>query len=112
MWSASKITAVKVIGPIETENFPNAKFKVVRGSARQAHQFTLADQPCLDHYNWIMLYNLLLRNGQKYEPVITHLKLMIVLYVQEVGKMDMEIVVVLRRKASVLPKKAQKVLKS
>ena len=53
-----------------------------------------------------MLYNLLLRDGQKYEPVITHLKLMIVSYVQEVGKMDVEIAVVLRRKPSVSPKEA------
>ena len=31
-WSASKITAVKVTGLIETDNFPNAKLKVARGS--------------------------------------------------------------------------------
>ncbi|CAI9265410.1 unnamed protein product [Lactuca saligna] len=46
-WSASKIVVVKVTGLIETESFPNAKFKVARGSARQACKFTLADLPCL-----------------------------------------------------------------
>ncbi|CAI9269354.1 unnamed protein product [Lactuca saligna] len=35
MWSASRITVVKVIGPIKTDSFPYAKFKVVRGSSSQ-----------------------------------------------------------------------------
>lgn len=106
--SASKITTVKVTCPIETDSFPNAKLKVVRGYASQVHEFTLVDLPCLNPYVWIMLYNLLVKDGQKYEPIISHLNLMIVLYVQEVGKMDVEIAVVLRRKPSVLPKEAPK----
>ncbi|CAI9288681.1 unnamed protein product [Lactuca saligna] len=86
MWSSSKITAVKVIGPIKTESFPNAKFKLVKGSTSRVHEFTLADLTCLNPYNWIMFYNLLSRDKQKYEPVIAHLKLMIISYIQEVGK--------------------------
>ncbi|CAI9260925.1 unnamed protein product [Lactuca saligna] len=85
-WSGSKIIVVKVTGPIETESFSNAKFKVVRGSASQVHGFTLVDLPCLNPYEWIMLYNLLLRDEQKYEPVTAYLMLIIVLYIQEVGK--------------------------
>ncbi|CAI9288599.1 unnamed protein product [Lactuca saligna] len=107
-WNASKITTVKVTEPIETDSFPNAKFKVVRGSANQVHEFTLADLPCLNLYDWIMLYNLLLREEQKYKSVIAHLKLMIVSYIQEVGNMDVEIVVVLRRKPFAVPKEAPK----
>ncbi|CAI9281330.1 unnamed protein product [Lactuca saligna] len=103
-WSARKITAVEVTGPIKTESFPNVKFKVVRGSSSQVHEFTLADLPCLNPYEWIMLYNLLLRDGQKYEPFIAHLKQMLISYIQEVGKMDVEIDVVLRRKPTVLLK--------
>ena len=95
---------MKARGPIETDSYPNAKFKVVRGSSSQVHEFTLTDLPCLNPYDWIMLYNLLLRDGQKYKPIIAHLKLMLVSYVQEVDKMDVEIVVVLRRKPSVLSK--------
>ncbi|CAI9289097.1 unnamed protein product [Lactuca saligna] len=49
-WSASKITAMKVIGPIETDRFPNVKFKVARGSSIQVHEFTLADLPYLNPY--------------------------------------------------------------
>ncbi|CAI9289883.1 unnamed protein product [Lactuca saligna] len=104
MWCSRKITAFKVTGPIETDSFPNAEFKVVRGSASQVHKLTLVDLPCLNPYDWIMLYNLLLRDGQKYEPIIAHLKMRLVSYIQEVGKMDVERVVVLRRKPSVLHK--------
>ncbi|CAI9265059.1 unnamed protein product [Lactuca saligna] len=53
--SASKITAVKVTGPIETDGFPNAKLKVARGSSSQIYKFTLTDLPCLNPYKWIML---------------------------------------------------------
>ncbi|CAI9290589.1 unnamed protein product [Lactuca saligna] len=103
-WTASKITVVKVTGPIETDNFPNAKLKVARGSFSQVYEFILANLPCLNPYDWIVLYNFLLRYGQKYEPVIAHLKQMIISYIYEVGQMDAEIVVVLIRKPSVLPK--------
>ena len=50
-----------------------------------------------------MLYYYLLRDGQKYEPIIAHLKHMIISYIYEVGQMDVEIDVVLRRKPSILP---------
>ena len=54
---------MKVTGPIETESLPNAKFMVVRGSDSLVCEFTLADLPSLNPYDWIMLYNLLLRDG-------------------------------------------------
>lgn len=60
-----KIVVVKVIGPIETESFPNAKFKVAKGSACQAYEFTLADLPSLNPNDWIVLYNMLLREKEK-----------------------------------------------
>ncbi|CAI9303284.1 unnamed protein product [Lactuca saligna] len=101
-WSASKIIAVKVTCPIETESLPNAKFKFMRGFASRVQELTLADLPCLNPYDSIMLYNLLQRDAQKYEPVIAYLKLMVVSYVKEVGKMDTEIDVLLCRKPSVL----------
>ena len=74
----SKITVVKVTGPIETDSFLNAKFKVVRGSTSQVYEFILVDLPCINPYEWIMLYNLLILGEKKYEPVINHLKLMII----------------------------------
>ncbi|CAI9282320.1 unnamed protein product [Lactuca saligna] len=44
-WSAHKIVVVKVT---ETESFPNAKFKVARGSACQSYKISLADLPCVN----------------------------------------------------------------
>lgn len=57
-----KITFVKVIGPIETDSFPNAHFKVARSSTSQVYEFTLADLPCMNPYDKIMLYNMLLKD--------------------------------------------------
>ncbi|CAI9261729.1 unnamed protein product [Lactuca saligna] len=104
--SVNKIIVIKVTGPIETESFPNAMFKLARGSACQAYEFTLKDLPCLNRHNWIMLYNLLLKEKEKYEPVMTHLQLMIKSYIHEVGLMDVDIVAVLRKKSNVVPKEA------
>lgn len=107
-WSASKLTGVKVIGLIETDSFPNAKFKVVRGSTSQVYKFTLANLPCLNPYDWIILYNMMLKEKEKYESVMSHLEIMLQSYIQEVGEMDVEIVVVLRKKPSTIPKEAPK----
>ncbi|CAI9281738.1 unnamed protein product [Lactuca saligna] len=103
-WSVSKITTIKVTFPIKTDIFPNVKFKVVTNSSSQVHEFMLVDVACLNPYHWIKLYNLFLRDGQKYESVIAHLMQMLISYIKEVGKMDVEIATVLRRNPCVLPK--------
>ncbi|CAI9268349.1 unnamed protein product [Lactuca saligna] len=108
IWSAHKIVSVKVTRPIETESFPNAKFKVASGSTCQAYEFTIADLPCLNPNHWIVIYNILLREKEKYEPVMSHLQLMLKSYIQEVGLMDVYSVVVLKKKPIVVPKEAPK----
>ncbi|CAI9263447.1 unnamed protein product [Lactuca saligna] len=70
-WSANKIMTVKVVGLIETNSFPNAKFKVARGSTSQVHVFTLVDLPCMNPYDSILLYNMLLRDKQNYKPDVS-----------------------------------------
>ncbi|CAI9303703.1 unnamed protein product [Lactuca saligna] len=97
-WSAHKIDAMKVTRPIETESFPNAKFKVARGSTCQAYEFTLTDMPCLNPNDSIVLYNMLMREKDKYEPVMSYLQVMIKSYIQEVGSMDVDIATVLKKK--------------
>ncbi|CAI9293869.1 unnamed protein product [Lactuca saligna] len=89
-------------------HFPNVKFKVVRGSACQAYEFTLFDLPCLNPNDWIVLYNILLREKEKYELVMSHLQLMIKSYIQEVGSMDVDIITVLKKNSTVVPKEALK----
>ncbi|CAI9289765.1 unnamed protein product [Lactuca saligna] len=53
-------------------------------------------------------YEMWSANEEKYEPIIAHLKLMTISYIQEVGTMDLEIEVVLRKKPSVVPKESPK----
>ena len=64
-WSLSKIIGVNDIGPIETDGFSNVKFKVARGSASQCYEFTLADLPCINPNEWLVLYNMLLKEKRK-----------------------------------------------
>ncbi|CAI9276874.1 unnamed protein product [Lactuca saligna] len=51
---------------------------------------------------------MLLRAKEKYEPVMSHLQLMIKSYIQEVGLMDMDIATVLKKKSTAVPKEASK----
>ena len=99
---------MKVAGLIETDSFPNAKFNVARGSASQCFEFTLADLPCLNPNDWFTLYNMLLKNKEKYEPVMSRHKLMIQSYIQEIGDMDVEVDAILRKKPSAVFKKNPK----
>ncbi|CAI9274883.1 unnamed protein product [Lactuca saligna] len=107
-WITHKIVVVKVIGPIKSESFPNAKFKVARGSTCQTYEFTLADLPCLNPHDWMVLYNMLLREKEKYGLVMSHLQLMIKSNIREVGLMDVDIAAVLRQKPNVVPKETLK----
>ncbi|CAI9276630.1 unnamed protein product [Lactuca saligna] len=90
----------------KAEKESRSTLEIVRGYASQVHELTLAYLLCINPYDWIMLYNLLLRDSQKFEPVIHYLKLMIISYIKEVGTMDVEIAVVLRKKPTAVPKEA------
>lgn len=107
-WSAHKIVIVKVTRPIETESFPNVKFKVARGSACDAYEFTLADLPCFNPNEWMVVFNMLQKEKAKYEPVMSHLQLMIKSYIQEFGLLDLDIATHLKKKPNVVPKEAPK----
>ncbi|CAI9285846.1 unnamed protein product [Lactuca saligna] len=87
-WSAMKITVVKDIGPIETESFVNAMFKDARGSECSVFEFSLADLPCLNPYAWITFLHFLNKEEKKYEPIVAHIKRMLVSYIYEVAKKD------------------------
>ncbi|CAI9263321.1 unnamed protein product [Lactuca saligna] len=82
--------------------------KVARGAMSSMHEFTLVDMPCVNPFNWISLLLLILKVEQNFEPIIAHLKRMLVSYIQEVGKMDVEIAIVLNKKPTVLPKEPPK----
>ncbi|CAI9299161.1 unnamed protein product [Lactuca saligna] len=60
--SFMKITAVKVFGLIETESFLNVRFKTARGVLSLVFEFMLAELPCLNPFDWISLFHLLLKD--------------------------------------------------
>ncbi|CAI9280746.1 unnamed protein product [Lactuca saligna] len=95
IWRSTKITTVMVVGLIETESFLNARCKTARGDVSLVFEFTLADLSCLNPYDWISMLHLLLKDEQKYEPIMAHLKRMLVSYIHKVSKMDVEIAAVL-----------------
>ncbi|CAI9303037.1 unnamed protein product [Lactuca saligna] len=103
-WSSKKIIVVKVFGPIETESFINACFKVACGVASSMFEFTLANFPCLNPFDSISLLHLWLIDEQKFEPIVSHIKRMLVSYIHEVNKMKVEIASFLRKKPTILPK--------
>ncbi|CAI9271277.1 unnamed protein product [Lactuca saligna] len=80
----------------------------VRGAGNSAFEFTFTDLPCLYPYDWISLFSLLSKYDQKFETIIAHLKIMLVSYIQEVGRMDVEIAAILRKKPIVQQRKLQR----
>ena len=49
---------------------------------------SFADFPNLNPHDWILLNNILITNQQEYEPIIDHIKWMLVCNILEVVKMD------------------------
>lgn len=88
------MVAVKIYAPFQADNFINVRFKGFRGSSRTEFEFTLADLQCINPNDWILLFLILSKDEQKYEPIVSHLKRMMICYIHEVEKMDIEIAVV------------------
>ncbi|CAI9270001.1 unnamed protein product [Lactuca saligna] len=108
IWSLQKIVVVKVYAPVPTENFISIKFKGFRGTSRSEDEFTLADLPCMNLYDWISLFLILSKDEQKYEPIVAHLKRMLICYIHEIAKMDVEITYVLKKKPILKPEEESK----
>lgn len=97
---------MKLFGTVETDSFINARFKAVRGVGSSVFEFSLADLPCLNPYDWISLVNIFSKDEQKFEPILAHLRRMLVSYIQEIRKMNVEIAAVLKKKPTMQPKEA------
>lgn len=102
-WSAQKITTVKVMKPVAVGGFIKVKFRVTRGSENTVPEISLADLPNLNPHEWILLTNFLLTEEQKYKPILTHLKRMLVSYIYEVSKLDTKFASALSEKPIVNP---------
>lgn len=87
--------------PTRAGKFINVKFKVTRGFDGSVHTISLADLPNLNPHNWILLINILLSNEKDYDPIIDHIKRMLVCYIHEVAKMDQEVAAAICKRPTV-----------
>ncbi|CAI9264500.1 unnamed protein product [Lactuca saligna] len=101
IWSLQKLVAVKVYAVFLAENFTNVSLKGFKGLSRTEVEFTLAYLPCMNPNDWISLFLILSKYEQKYEPMIAHLKRMLICYIHEVAKMDVEVAADLKKKTVV-----------
>ena len=95
---------LKVSSAMPTEDFVNIRFKGFWGTYKALDEFTLADLPFMNPYDWISLFNIVMNDEKKYEPIVTHLKNMLICYVLEIAKIDVEIALVSQKKPILEPK--------
>lgn len=94
---------LKVGKPTDVDGFENINFKALRSHNHKVHEFTLEDIPLMDPYDWISTFNIINKDTMKYEPIYHHLRRVFREYIWEVTKMDVDIVVVLKRKLILQP---------
>ncbi|CAI9274138.1 unnamed protein product [Lactuca saligna] len=59
--------------------------------------------PFMNPYDWILMFNIVMKDEKKYEPIVAHLKKMIICYIREFAKMDLEIPLLLEKKPDLEP---------
>lgn len=102
-WSLKRIVAVKPGLPVQTKYFLKIQFKGFRGFNHILDEFTLADLPFMNPYNWIPLFYIIMKDENKYEPILAHFKRMIICYILEISKMDVKISSVLKKRPILKP---------
>ncbi|KAI3767763.1 hypothetical protein L2E82_18162 [Cichorium intybus] len=93
-WSLKKIVKLTPRLPEVNVPFRNTRFLAIRGDDKEKMEFSLADLPLMNPFDWISLFNILSRE-QNYHPLSDHLKRMIGYYILEVTKLDVEVAAVL-----------------
>lgn len=94
---------MKVGKPIVVDGFTNITFIAFRSHNHEVHEFSLADIPFMNPYDWISLFNIVAEDVVKYEPIYQFFRSMIRAYILEVARMDIEIAYVIRRKPILKP---------
>ncbi|CAI9276276.1 unnamed protein product [Lactuca saligna] len=94
--------------PVQTEDFVNIKFKGFIGSNHVLDEFSLLGLPFMNTYHWISLFHIITKEEKKYEPTIAHLKRMLICYIHEITKMDVEIESVLKKRPILNPEEQTK----
>ncbi|CAI9298239.1 unnamed protein product [Lactuca saligna] len=107
-WSLKKIIGVKVCSVVPTEDFTNIRFKGFREKDKVLDEFTLAEFPFMNPFDWIYLFNIVSKDENKYEPIVAHLRRILICYIQEIAKMDVDIAVVLKKRTLMKPEEEAK----
>ncbi|CAI9263711.1 unnamed protein product [Lactuca saligna] len=78
-------------------------FKGFRDANHILHEFTLADLPFMNSDDYLSLFYSVTKDFKKYEPIFEHLKSMIMCYILEIAKMDVEIASILKKRPILKP---------
>lgn len=97
-WNLKKIVGLKGGKSKGVEDFTNVHFKVVCGHNHEVDEFSLADLPMRNLFDWISILNIISNETGKYEPICSHIKRLIKAYIFEISKMDVEISYVLNKR--------------
>lgn len=79
-WSL-KNSVVSLKAPVPADDFVNNQFKGFQRENDIVDEFTLADLPCMKPYDWIFLFNIILKDEKKYEAIIAHFRRMFICYI-------------------------------
>ncbi|KAI3505843.1 hypothetical protein L1887_28142 [Cichorium endivia] len=93
-WSLKKIVNLTPRMPHVTSPFRNTIFLVRRGTDDEKDQFTMADLPFMNPFDWISLFNILKRRGD-HDILHEHVKKLLMGYILEVSNLDVEVASVL-----------------
>lgn len=61
---------MKVGKPFKDDEFTNVAFKARRGVNHELFDFTFADLPLMNPYDWSIMFNILSKEKIKYVPII------------------------------------------
>ncbi|CAH1416085.1 unnamed protein product [Lactuca virosa] len=59
--------------------------------SHEVDEFSLADLPLMNPFDWISILNIISNEPAMYEPICSHMKRLIKAYIVEISKMDVEI---------------------
>ncbi|CAI9287907.1 unnamed protein product [Lactuca saligna] len=71
-WSLKRIMGLKVGLLVQRKDFLNVHLKGFQGANHVLHEFTLADLPFVNPYDWISLFYIVAKDVNKYDPICEH----------------------------------------
>lgn len=102
-WRLQRTVALEVGKPMVVDVFTNVGLKVYRGHSQTLHELSLTDIPFLNPYDWISLFNIIVKDTVNYDPNFQFSWRMIRAYIIEIAKMDVQITTFLNRKPILKP---------